>query len=77
MPISSYLNGQRFDAETRRVLGLAFETACVALRVGEGDDGVKQAIADKIISRARAGERNPDILCEHALTDIRRPQAQA
>jgi hypothetical protein len=43
------------------------------LRVGDCDDGVKQAIATKIIDLAKAGEHNPDLLCERVLEDIRRP----
>ena len=74
MPITPYLNGQQFDPETKRILGLAFEMTCAALRIGECDDGVKQAIADKIINLAKGGGRNPDILCEQALKDIRRPE---
>jgi hypothetical protein len=74
MPITHYLNGERFEAETKRVLGIAFEQVCVALRIGASDDDVKQAIANKVIELAKAGERNPDILCERALEDIRRPQ---
>jgi hypothetical protein len=50
---------------------------CIALRTGDCDDGVKQAIATKLIALARAGERNPDILCEEALKDIRQPQQWA
>jgi len=46
---------------------------CIALRVGDCDDGVKRAIAAKIIDLANAGERNPDILCEQALKEIRGP----
>jgi len=47
---------------------------CIALRTGECDDGVKQAVPTKLIALAKAGERNPDILCEEVLKDIRRPQ---
>jgi hypothetical protein len=47
---------------------------CLALRTGDCDDGVKQAIATKLIALAEAGERNPDILCEEALKDIRTPR---
>ena len=72
MPITPFLNGERFDLEDKRVLSVAFEMVCIALRIGDSDDGVKQAIATKIIELARAGERNPDILCEQALNDIRR-----
>jgi hypothetical protein len=31
MPIASFLNGARFDRETTRVMGLAFEMARIAL----------------------------------------------
>ena len=71
MPIGPFLNGERLDPETRRVLGIAFEMVCIALRTEDSDDFVKQAIANKIIDLARAGERNPDLLCEQALKDIR------
>jgi hypothetical protein len=71
MPITPFLNGQKFDAETRRVLGVAFELVCVALRIGDCDDDVKQCIASQIIELARDGERNPDLLCERALELIR------
>jgi hypothetical protein len=74
MPITPYLNGPKFDPETKRILGLAFEMTCTALRIGDCDDGIKQAIADKIIDLAKAGTRNPDALCEQALSDIRRPE---
>jgi hypothetical protein len=56
-----------------RVLGVAFEIACIALRIEASGDDVKQAIANKIIELAKAGECNPDLLCERALEDIRRP----
>ena len=71
MPITQFLNGQKFDAETRRVLGVAFELVCVALRTGDCDDHVKQYIASQIIELASHGQRNPDVLCERALRLIR------
>jgi hypothetical protein len=74
MPITPFLNGHRLDAEDRRVVGLAFELVCIALRVGDCDDGVKQAIATKIIDLAKDGERDPNVLCEQALKDIRTPR---
>ena len=74
MPITLFLNGERPNPETKRVLGVAFEMTCIALRAEDSDDVVKQAIANKIIDLAKAGERNPDILCEQALKDIRAPQ---
>jgi hypothetical protein len=71
MTITPYLKGPYyFDLETRRVLGAALEMACIALQTGDGDEQVKQVIANKIVALAKAGERNPDLLCEQALEEI-------
>ena len=75
MPITPFLNGERFNPETRRLLGVALELTCIALRTGDCADDVKQAIADKLIALAKAGERNPDVLCEEVLKDIRGQQS--
>jgi hypothetical protein len=71
MPITPFLNGEKFDSETTRVMGVALEMACLALRTGDCANDVKQAVANKIIALAKAGERNPDALCEQVLKDIR------
>ena len=71
MPITPFLDGHKFDPETKYVLGVAFEMVCIALRIGDCDDYVKQAIADKVINLATTSERNPDLLCEQALKEIR------
>ena len=60
-----YLSGPYyFDLETKRVLGRALEMVCLALRTGDCDDHVKQAIANKLIALAKTGERNPEVLCD-------------
>ena len=74
MPIRSLLNGEQFDQESIRIFGVAFEQVC-GLRTGDCADDVKQAIANKIIELAKTGERNPDLLCERALKEVRQPQA--
>ena len=68
MPITPYLKGPYyyFDLETRRALGIALEMACIALSTGDDDDHVRRTIADKLIALAKAGERNPDVLCDKA-----------
>ena len=77
MPIRPYLDGHRFDAETTRLMGIAFETAVVALQRPDGiGEPLREAIAHKIIDLAKSGERNPDTLCEQALNDIRSPPPQ-
>jgi hypothetical protein len=77
MPITQFLDSERFDLEGERVLRLAFEMVCLALKTGDCDDHVRQAIATKLIALAKAGERNPDRLCEEAVKNIRRPQQWA
>jgi hypothetical protein len=71
MPITPYLNGERFEPEIKRVVGVAFALVSIALRTDDSDDDVKQAIANKIIEFSKAGD--PDILCERVLEYIRRP----
>jgi len=77
MPITPFLYGEKFDPETTRVMGVALEMACLALRTGDCADDVKQAIANKIIAFAKAGECNPDVLCEQVVKDIRTSPMEA
>jgi hypothetical protein len=65
-------DGHSFDPEAKRVMGVAFEMACVALRLADRGDGANQILARKIIALAKAGERNPDLLCEAVLQEFRK-----
>ena len=68
MPIRHYLQGHRFDAETARLLGVAFEMALVALQhLDRAVSSTRDAVAQKIIELAKAGERDPGRLCDAAL----------
>jgi hypothetical protein len=68
MPIRHYLQGHRFDTETARLLGIAFEMALVALQHADGlVSPTRDSIAHKIIELAKAGERDPRRLCDRAL----------
>jgi hypothetical protein len=68
MPIRSYLDGHRFDPETMRLMGIAFEMALVSLQRNDGSiNPTRAAVAQKIIELAKAGERDPERLCEGAL----------
>jgi hypothetical protein len=69
MPITPYLDGQQFDAETKRVMGVAFEIARAALSLDQ-DHPTTAIIARKIIELANAGEINPDLLSEQALASL-------
>ena len=57
------------DRKTERLLGLALDMTRVALEL-EGDLA-SRIIAKTIIEVAKAGERNPDLLCEGALKKLR------
>jgi hypothetical protein len=72
MPITPYLDGQQFDPETIRVMGVAFEIARAALRL-DRDHPTIAIIARKIIELANAGEINPDLLSEQALAGLTTP----
>jgi hypothetical protein len=73
MPIRKFLSrsSHSFDPEAIRVMAVAYEL----VRAAFGYRGVKidddtiadKVIANKIIELAKAGERNPDLLCEETL----------
>ena len=73
MPIRNYLDGERFDPETTRLLGIAFETAIQALHCSGVDHPARETIARAIIGFAKAGERDPERLCDLALATCSKP----
>jgi len=73
MPIRAFLEGHQFEPETIRLMGLGFEMAMVALRLADRDDVSKETVARKIIALAKAGERDPERLCESVLKEFRVP----
>ena len=71
MPITEFLNGSRFDPEIKRVMGVAYEMTRAALGLPDREVLVNEVIAKKVIELAKAGEANPDRLCEEALIYFR------
>jgi hypothetical protein len=71
MPITPFLDGYKPDPETLRVMGVAFEMTRAALQLTDRDGLAVAIIAKKIIELAKAGERNPDLLCERTLGHLR------
>ena len=69
MLITPYLDGFNVDPETKQVLGVAVEMTRVSL--GLADDFANGIIARRIVELAKAGERNPDLLCEGAIEQLR------
>ena len=77
MPIRPHLDGQKFDPETIRVMGLAFEMALVALRLADRGDLANEVLARKVMELAKAGERDPERLCEGVLMHFQQPPPKA
>jgi hypothetical protein len=69
MSTTPYLDDFGVDPETRRILNAALEKTRASL--GLADDFANGIIAKQIIELARAGEHNPDLLCEGALDKLR------
>jgi hypothetical protein len=71
MPIRIYLSkDHKFDAETVRVLGVAFEITRTALELDGHNELAHQVVAAKIIELASLGERDPDRLAEQVLAMV-------
>ena len=71
--LSGPTDGNKFDPETIRTLGLAFEMALIALRLRDRGDLANEIVAQKIIALAKAGERDPERLCDDVLKEFRAP----
>jgi hypothetical protein len=72
MPITQYLDGHSFDHETRRIMGVALEMARVALPLADRTNPITEMLAERIMALAKEGLRDPNLLCEWALDDLRK-----
>ncbi len=77
MPITLYLDGFKFDAEAKRVMGVAFEMARATLRSADRTDAATEILAKRIIALAKEGMVDPNRLCEWALDDLHKPPPRA
>jgi hypothetical protein len=64
MSITPYRDDFDADLEMKTVLVVALERTRVSLGLDKFANGI---IARRIVELARAGERNPDLLCEGAI----------
>jgi hypothetical protein len=71
MPITQFLDSPKFDPETKRVVGVAFEIARAALQLDDQGNFINERIAKRIIELAKAGELDPNLLCECVLREFR------
>jgi hypothetical protein len=54
---------------------LAFHKACEALQLNDTTDAITEIVASKIIELARAGEFDPERLCNQVLYQLREQPA--
>jgi hypothetical protein len=57
--IEQLFEGPAFDAETTRLLGQAYDLACRGLHDKGQPDIIREMIAERIISLAAKGQRDP------------------
>ena len=53
-------------------MGQAFDAACAALQLSDGEDAFRKLVACKVIECAESGERNPQRIYDLVLSEFRR-----
>jgi hypothetical protein len=71
MPFTQFLADSKFDPETKRVMGVAFEMVREALQLAGQGSLADERIAKRTIELAKTGELNPDLLCEYVSREFR------
>ena len=72
MPPTLFLDEFKFDPEAKRIMGVAFEMTCAALKYTNRPDVAHEAVANRIVELAKNGVLDPDRLCERVLDDLRK-----
>jgi hypothetical protein len=67
------LQNLAFNQDDIKRLAAAYEEALRALHISDRDDPINKVIAQRIIEGARAGVRDPIVLCEMAVKDLMVP----
>jgi hypothetical protein len=71
MPIRPYLQGEAFDPDAVRVMGIAFENACNELGIFNKHDAVTRVVARTVIDMAQRGFRDEDSLTAAVMEEFR------
>jgi hypothetical protein len=71
MPIRPYLQGEAFDPDAVRVMGIAFENACKELGILNKHDAVTRVVARTVIDMAQRGFRDEDSLTAAVMQEFR------
>ena len=73
MTLHRLIQNLAFNQEDVERLAAAYEEALRALHISDRDDPINKVIARRIIEGARAGERDPNTLCQMAIKDLMIP----
>jgi hypothetical protein len=67
MPFSNY----SVDSDLMEAMRAAFHRVCDILQLSfDRDDRLTEIVITKIVELAKAGERDPEILCGHVLAEL-------
>jgi hypothetical protein len=66
MPLTSFLNGVKFDRETTRIMSVAFEMTRIALGLADRSDQANELVAKRIIDLARNRASATPMFCVNA-----------
>jgi len=75
MPISPFLQGRAFDAETTKAMGAALQSACATLGLSDKTDRVTELVAKEIIDAADDGIHDVDKLAQAAIRKFLPPSS--
>jgi hypothetical protein len=72
MPFSKY--NADFHADLMEAMRVAFYRVCGVLQLsGDRDDPLTDIVVEKIVELAKAGERDPEVLCIDVLAQLEMP----
>ena len=72
MPFSKY--NAEFNADLMESMRAAFYRVCDILQLsGDREDPLTEIVVDKIVELAKAGERDPEVLCIDVLAQLEMP----
>ena len=72
MPIGHVLGNLTFEPADIEAMNRALDAACVALRLSKREASLRQIVARKIVECAGTGERDPQVLCRMAVSELQR-----
>jgi hypothetical protein len=72
MPFRNTLGNLTFEPTALEAMDRAVEAACIVLRLSKREESLRQIVARKVIECAVAGERDPEVLCKMAVSELQR-----